>query len=45
MKVVCETRDWDHSEEFKKIIKQKYEHASFNDVSMRVPQWVSHAMQ
>ncbi|KAJ6634254.1 L-threonine dehydratase catabolic TdcB [Pseudolycoriella hygida] len=43
LKLICETRDWDHAEKFKKVVRKHYESATFDDlalcdnISSRVP--------
>lgn len=36
VKVVCETRDWEHSEEMRKALLEKYEKVEFNDVPLAI---------
>lgn len=36
VKVVCETRDWEHSEEMRKALQDKYKRVEFNDVPLAI---------
>lgn len=36
VKVVCETRDWDHSKQMRKALLDKYEKVDFNDVPLAI---------
>lgn len=36
VKVVCETRDWEHSEELRRTLLEKYKRVSFNDLPMAI---------
>ncbi|XP_055678510.1 L-threonine ammonia-lyase [Lutzomyia longipalpis] len=36
VKVVCETSDWAHSEQLRKVLTEKYSHVVFNDVPMAI---------
>lgn len=36
VKVVCETRDWEHSEVMRKALLEKYEKVEFNDVPLAI---------
>lgn len=37
VKVICETRDWAHSEELRKLLTENYSRVVFNDVPMAIP--------
>lgn len=36
VKVVCETRDWTHSEELRKALIRKYKHVTFMDTPLAI---------
>ena len=36
VKVVCETRDWEHSEELRKALTRKYAHVTFIDAPLAI---------
>jgi len=36
VKVVCETRDWEHSQELKRALNAKYENVKFNDLPLAI---------
>lgn len=36
IKVVCETRDWEHSCELRKVLTEKYQRVAFNDLPMAI---------
>jgi len=36
VKVVCETRDWEHSEELRKVLLSNYENVTFNDTPVAI---------
>lgn len=36
VKVVCETRDWEHSQEMRKALHEKYKKVEFNDVPLAI---------
>lgn len=38
VKVVCETRDWEHSKELRQVLKRTYRHVVFNDVPLAINQ-------
>lgn len=37
VKVVCETRDWEHSVELRKTLKERYAQVRFIDSPMAIP--------
>lgn len=39
VKVVCETRDWEHSEELRKALDENYSRVVFNDVPMALTKY------
>lgn len=36
VKVVCETRDWEHSEVLRNSLQEKYQKVEFNDVPLAI---------
>lgn len=36
VKVVCETRDWEHSMELRRVLSKEYSHVVFNDVPLAI---------
>lgn len=36
VKIVCETRDWEHSEELKKILTENYKNVKFADAPLAI---------
>lgn len=36
VKVVCETRDWEHSMELRQVLSKEYSHVVFNDVPLAI---------
>lgn len=37
VKVVCETRDWEHSKELRQVLRRAYRQVVFNDVPLAIP--------
>lgn len=38
VKVVCETRDWEHSLELRRVLSESYRQLFFNDVPLAIKQ-------
>lgn len=34
VKVVCETRDWEHAQELRSVLLENYRHVVFNDIPL-----------
>jgi threonine dehydratase len=36
VKVICETRDWEHAQQMRKVLNEKYSNVVFNDLPMAI---------
>lgn len=36
VKIICETRDWEHSQELRNVLTEKYQNVVFSDIPLAI---------